>query len=148
MLYINQICSEEISKSLSDTIKVGAFVINKPVIVNEEDLVIPDVPFSSLLTPKQTSPPPGSLMNPTNTKTATADATTDSNNGNNERLNNDNMTSKCASQNGSRRSSCSMTSANDDFIMVDLVIDAPNPNTISQLIVSCLTVKNLPDINT
>lgn len=23
-----------------------------------------------------------------------------------------------------------MTSANDDFIMVDLVIDAPNPNTL------------------
>lgn len=139
-IYINQICSEETSKSLSDTIKVGAFVINKPVIVNEEDLVIPDVPFRSLLTPKQTSPPPISLMDPTNTKTATAATVTDSNNGNNERLNNDNTTSKCTSQNGSRRSSCSMTSANDDFIMVDLVIDAPNPNTISQLIVSCFTV--------
>jgi hypothetical protein len=52
---LNQNYSEETSKSLSDTIKVGAFVINKPVIVNEEDLVIPDVPFSSLLTPKQTN---------------------------------------------------------------------------------------------
>ncbi|XP_024869821.1 autophagy-related protein 13 homolog isoform X3 [Temnothorax curvispinosus] len=108
--------SEETSNALSDTIKVGAFVINKPVIVNEEDLVIPDVPFSSLLTPKQTSPPPISLVEPT-TKTARAAVTTDSNNGNTERLNNDNATSKCASQNGSRRSSCSMTSANDDFIM-------------------------------
>jgi len=87
--------------------------------------VIPDVPFSSLLTPKQTSPPPVSLVDPINTKTAAT--ATDSNNGNNERLSNDNTTSKCASQNGSRRSSCSMTSANDDFIMVDLVIDAPNP---------------------
>ncbi|XP_018049910.1 PREDICTED: autophagy-related protein 13 homolog isoform X3 [Atta colombica] len=106
--------SEETSKSLSDTIKVGAFVINKPVIVNEEDLVIPDVPFSSLLTPKQTSPPPISLVEPS-TKTTMAALTTDSNNGNNERLNNDNTISK--SQNGSRRSSCSMTSANDDFIM-------------------------------
>jgi len=92
--------------------------------------VIPDVPFSSLLTPKQTSPPPISLVEP-NTKTTMAAITTDSSNGNNERLNNDNMTSKCASQNGSRRSSCSMTSANDDFIMVDLVIDALNPNMIS-----------------
>jgi len=91
--------------------------------------VIPDVPFSSLLTPKQTSPPPISLVEP-NTKTTMAAITCDSNNGNNERLNNDNMTSKCASQNGSRRSSCSMTSANDDFIMVDLVIDALNPNDI------------------
>ncbi|EZA48976.1 autophagy-related protein 13 homolog isoform X2 [Ooceraea biroi] len=112
--------SEETSKSLSDTIKVGAFVINKPVIV-DEDLVIPDVPFSSLLTPKRTSPPPVSLMDPANTKTATAAGTTDSNNGNSDRANNDNATSKCASQNGSRRSSCSIISANDDFIMVDLM---------------------------
>lgn len=87
--------------------------------------MIPDVPFSSLLTPKQTSPPPISLVEPT--KTTMTAITTDSNNGNNERLN-DNTTSKCASQNGSRRSSCSMTSANDDFIMVDLVIDVLNPN--------------------
>ncbi|XP_011051102.1 PREDICTED: autophagy-related protein 13 homolog isoform X1 [Acromyrmex echinatior] len=124
--------SEETSKSLSDTIKVGAFVINKPVIVNEEDLVIPDVPFSSLLTPKQTSPPPISLVEP-NTKTTMAVLTTDSNNGNNERLNNDNTTSKCASQNGSRRSSCSMTSANDDFIMVDLKTPFAVTNTNSDV---------------
>ncbi|XP_036147146.1 autophagy-related protein 13 isoform X1 [Monomorium pharaonis] len=125
--------SEETSKSLSDTIKVGAFVINKPVIVNEEDLVIPDVPFSSLLTPKQTSPPPISLVEP-NTKTAMATVTaTDSNNGNNERLNNDNTTTKCASQNGSRRSSCSMTSANDDFIMVDLKTPFAVTNTNSDV---------------
>jgi len=89
--------------------------------------VIPDVPFSSLLTPKQTSPPAVSLVDPTNTKTTIAAAATDSNNGNNEKINNDNTTSKCASQNGSRRSSCSITSANDDFIMVDLmVIDVLN----------------------
>ncbi|XP_071567195.1 autophagy-related protein 13 homolog isoform X2 [Temnothorax nylanderi] len=129
---LNQIHSEETSKSLSDTIKVGAFVINKPVIVNEEDLVIPDVPFSSLLTPKQTSPPPISLVEP-NTKTAMAAITTDSNNGNNERLNNDNATLKCASQNGSRRSSCSMTSANDDFIMVDLKTPFAVTNTNSDV---------------
>ncbi|XP_018049908.1 PREDICTED: autophagy-related protein 13 isoform X1 [Atta colombica] len=122
--------SEETSKSLSDTIKVGAFVINKPVIVNEEDLVIPDVPFSSLLTPKQTSPPPISLVEPS-TKTTMAALTTDSNNGNNERLNNDNTISK--SQNGSRRSSCSMTSANDDFIMVDLKTPFAVTNTNSDV---------------
>ncbi|XP_076182221.1 autophagy-related 13 isoform X2 [Ptiloglossa arizonensis] len=109
--------SEETSKSLSDTIKVGAFVVNKHVTVNEEDFVIPDVPFSSLLTPRQTSPPPVSVAETTNTKTATTTTTTDSSNGNIERLTNDNTTSKCNSQNGSRRSSCSMTSANDDFIM-------------------------------
>lgn len=117
--------SEETSKSLSDTIKVGAFVVNKPVTVNEDDFVIPDVPFSSLLTPRQTSPPPVSVAETTSTKTATTIIATDSSNGNNERLTNDNTTSKCNSQNGSRRSSCSMTSANDDFIMVDLVINVP-----------------------
>ena len=117
--------SEETSKSLSDTIKVGAFVVNKPVTVNEENFVIPDVPFSSLLAPRQTSPPPVSTAETTCTKTATTNITTDSSNGNNERLTNDNATSKCNSQNGSRRSSCSMASANDDFIMVDLVINVP-----------------------
>ncbi|XP_063982237.1 autophagy-related protein 13 homolog isoform X2 [Diachasmimorpha longicaudata] len=123
--------SEEISKSLSDTIKVGAFVINKQVVVNEEDLVIPDVPFSSLLTPRQTSPPPGPQ---TETVSAPTCATTtsppvsapsassigviasDCHNGN-EKTAVDNATPKCNSRNGSRRSSCSITSANDDFIM-------------------------------
>lgn len=126
--------SDEISKSLSDTIKVGAFVINKPVIVNEEDLVIPDVPFSSLLAfPRQTSPPPVPLLDHEDPNTAKKAATTDSNNGNNERLVNDNATSKCTSQNGSRRSSCSMTSANDDFIMVDLKTPFAATNTNSDL---------------
>ncbi|KAG8035771.1 hypothetical protein G9C98_001427 [Cotesia typhae] len=141
--------SEEISKSLSDTIKVGAFVVNKQVVVNEQDLVIPDVPFSSLLTPRQTSPPLGlipDISNPLTSTTATATsvsalttgtaatsvitstplssvvgATLDTNNGNNDKSSTiDNATSKCNSRNGSRRSSCSVTSANDDFIMVDL----------------------------
>lgn len=86
--------------------------------------MIPDVPFSSLLAfPRQTSPPPMPLLDHEDPNTAKKVATTDSNNGNNERLVNDNATSKCTSQNGSRRSSCSMTSANDDFIMVDLVIE-------------------------
>lgn len=143
--------SEEISKSLSDTIKVGAFVVNKQVVVNEQDLVIPDVPFSSLLTPRQTSPPLGlipDISNPPTSTTATTTsvsalttgtaatsvitstplssvvgATLDTNNGNNDKSSTiDNATSKCNSRNGSRRSSCSITSANDDFIMVDLVI--------------------------
>ncbi|XP_046834664.1 autophagy-related protein 13 isoform X1 [Vespa crabro] len=127
--------SEENSKSLSDTIKVGAFVISKPPMVNEGDLVIPDVPFSSLLTPRQTSPPPpGSLGDTVNAKNVTAGVATDnSNNGNNERLSNDNTTSKSNSQNESRRSSCSMTSANDDFIMVDLKTPFAITNTNSDL---------------
>ncbi|XP_011312103.1 autophagy-related protein 13 homolog isoform X2 [Fopius arisanus] len=123
--------SEETSKSLSDTIKVGAFVINKQVVVNEEDLVIPDVPFSSLLIPRQTSPPPGppaeTASAPTSATTASppipapsassiSAITSDNHNGNDKTII-DNATSKCNSRNGSRRSSCSITSANDDFIM-------------------------------
>ena len=86
--------------------------------------MIPDVPFSSLLTPRQNSTPPLTPMTDSTivTKTAVTVAANDTNNGNNERMGNDNTTSKCNSQNGSRRSSCSITSANDDFIMVDLVI--------------------------
>lgn len=115
--------SEENNTSLSDTIKVGAFAVNKPVTVNEEDLVIPDVPFSSLLTPRQTSPPPVPSAEPTIAPTAGTAPQTDNNiNGNADKILNGNSTPKCNSQNGSRRSSCSMMSANDDFIMVDLVI--------------------------
>lgn len=130
--------SEENSKSLSDTIKVGAFVVNKQVVVNEEDLVIPDVPFSSLLTPRQSSPPPpptSTTDSTTGTAATTAATATaaDSSNGNNERTANDNITSKCNSQNGSRRSSCSITSANDDFIMVDLKTPFAGTNTNSDL---------------
>ncbi|XP_043278348.1 autophagy-related protein 13 homolog isoform X2 [Venturia canescens] len=104
--------SEENSKSLSDTIKLGAFVVNKQVIVNEEDLPIPDVPFSSLLTPRQTSPPPSSIVEPTSTNPAATTTTGESNFDRPE-----NATPKCNSRSGSRRSSCSVTSANDDFIM-------------------------------
>lgn len=150
--------NDETSKSLSETIKVGAFVINKQVIVNEEDLVIPDVPFSSLLTPRQTSSPPGSLNDTTNspvcvtttTTTVTTSTpttasvnvtmtntsaciTTDCNNGNDKINCNDNTTSKCNSRNGSRRSSCSITSANDDFIMVDLKTPFAGTNSNSDL---------------
>ncbi|XP_015123875.1 autophagy-related protein 13 homolog [Diachasma alloeum] len=139
--------SEEISKSLSDTIKVGAFVINKQVVVNEEDLVIPDVPFSSLLTPRQTSPPPGPPAETASVPTCATTAsppvlapsassigaiTSDSHNGN-EKTVFDNVTSKCNSRNGSRRSSCSITSANDDFIMVDLKTPFAGTNTNSDL---------------
>lgn len=119
--------SEDSSKSLSDTIKVGAFVANKQVAVSEEDSR-PDIPFSSLLTPRQTSSPTPATTEVSNTAQNNTTATTtasggaiDTSNGN-ERPANDNTTPKCNSQNGSRRSSCSMTSANDDFIMVDLVI--------------------------
>lgn len=125
--------SEENNTSLSDTIKVGAFAGNKPVTVNEEDLVIPDVPFSSLLTPRQTSPPPVTTVEPQSAPATAVPAQTDNVNGNSEKTLNGNSTPKCNSQNGSRRSSCSMMSANDDFIMVDLKTPFAGTNTNSDL---------------
>ncbi|XP_033230759.1 autophagy-related protein 13 homolog isoform X2 [Belonocnema kinseyi] len=141
---------DEISKSLSDTIKVGAFVENKQVIVNEEDLVIPDVPFSSLLTPRQNSSPPpptpaADLTTGTTTVPASAKETEISNG--NERVANDNTILKCNSQNGSRRSSCSITSANDDFIMVDLTPFA-GTNTNSDLGVFYRECQSAPQLQT
>ncbi|KAI4476788.1 PREDICTED: autophagy-related protein 13 homolog isoform X3 [Polistes canadensis] len=120
--------NEEKSKSLSDTLKMGAFAASNPPLVKEGDLVIPDVPFSSLLTPRQTSPPPGPLADTMNTKNVTTSVPTDGNNGNNEKLSNDNATSKPNSQNESRRSS-----AHDDFIMVDLKTPFAITNTKSDL---------------
>ncbi|XP_026667363.1 autophagy-related protein 13 homolog isoform X2 [Ceratina calcarata] len=123
--------SEDIAKSLNEPMKNVAFAPN-PVIIKEEDYLIPDIPLGPLFSKKK-STPTVSMSETTNTKTATTTATlastsstatatamattTDSSNGNNERFANDNATSKCNSQNESRRSSYSMTSANNDFIM-------------------------------
>jgi hypothetical protein len=95
--------SEDNNTSLSDTIKVGAFAdsCRQPQSPLEPDLEMPNVPFSSLLTPRQQSPPQPSEP---------AAETDDDGNGN--------VTPHC----DSRRSSCSMVSCHDDFIMVDLVI--------------------------
>lgn len=51
--------SEDTNTSLSETIKVGAFADNKRPVAPAVDpgLVFPDAPFSSLLLPKQQSPP-------------------------------------------------------------------------------------------
>ncbi|XP_031779521.1 autophagy-related protein 13 isoform X2 [Nasonia vitripennis] len=129
--------NEDSSKSLSDTIKVGAFVVNKQVAISEEDSH-PDIPFSSLLTPRQTSSPTPATTEVSNAAQNNTTATTasvgaiDTSNGN-ERPANENTTPKCNSRNGSRRSSCSMTSANDDFIMVDLKTPFAATNTNSDL---------------
>lgn len=51
--------SEDNDSSLSETIKVGAFADHsRPAApAADPDLVFPDVPFSSLLLPRQQSPP-------------------------------------------------------------------------------------------
>lgn len=112
--------NEESSKSLKDNIKVGAFVANRQLAVNEEDCCL-NIPFSSLLVPRQTSSPLPDLTNAAeqNTGISESDRAVDTSNGN-DRSAKENATLKCNSNSGSRRSSCSITSANDDFIMVDL----------------------------
>ncbi|XP_076656855.1 autophagy-related 13 isoform X3 [Halictus rubicundus] len=111
-----------------------------PTHTGRDSIMVKSDHFHSDLSPRhtryqqrQTSPPPVTVAEAANTKTAITTTTTDSSNGNNERLTNDNTTSKCNSQNGSRRSSCSMTSANDDFIMVDLKTPFAGTNTNSDL---------------
>ncbi|XP_067002888.1 autophagy-related protein 13 homolog isoform X2 [Anabrus simplex] len=104
--------SEENNTSLSETIKVGAFADSsrpppKPL---ESDLVIPTIPFSSLLTPRQQSPP-----QPSHQTTGQDNEVTGGDDGEDD--GNGNITPRCNSAADSRRSSCSMVSANEDFIM-------------------------------
>jgi hypothetical protein len=93
--------------------KVGAFAdsCRQPQSFLEPDLDIPNVPFSSLLAPRRQSPPKPSVQ-PTEPPVETGGGTETEDNGNG------NVTPHC----DSRRSSCSMVSTNEDFIMVDLVI--------------------------
>jgi len=101
--------SEDNNTSLSDTIKVGAFAdsCRQPQSPLEPDLEMPKVPFSSLLTPRKQSPP-----QPSEPPIETGGGTVTDDDGNG------NMTPHC----DSRRSSCSLVSGHEDFIMVDLVI--------------------------
>ncbi|XP_066602966.1 autophagy-related protein 13 homolog isoform X2 [Prorops nasuta] len=110
---------EETAKSLSENVKPGSFPPDNPFNLNEEDLAMTDIPFSSLLIQKKPASSPIPTSETINAKEANSTTTTtvDSNNGNSETPCNDNSASKCNSQNGSRRSSCSMTSAFDSFIM-------------------------------
>jgi hypothetical protein len=93
--------------------KVGAFAdsCRQPQSPLDPDLDIPSVPFSSLLAPHQQSPPQPSVQ-PTEPPVETGGGTETEDDGNG------NVTPRC----DSRRSSCSLLSTNEDFIMVDLVI--------------------------
>lgn len=116
--------SEDNSVSLSDTIKVGAFAdsCRQPQIPLEPDLDLPNVPFSSLLTPRQQSPPQPSVQ-PTEPPVETGGGTEAEDDGNG------NVTPHC----DSRRSSCSVVSTNEDFIMVDLKTPFAGGNSNSEL---------------
>lgn len=132
--------SEDNSTSLSDTIKVGAFADSCRQQQNplEPELEMPNVPFSSLLTPRQQSPPQPSSMQPTDTpaETGGVNDTEDDGNGN--------VTPRC----DSRRSSCSMVSANEDFIMVDLKTPFAGGNTNSELGAFYLECQSAPQLKT
>jgi hypothetical protein len=101
--------SEDNSASLSDTIKVGAFAdsCRQPQSPLVPALEMPNLPFSRLITPRQQSPP-----QPSDPPVATVGGTETDDDGNG------NVTPHC----DSRRSSCSVVSGHEDFIMVDLVI--------------------------
>lgn len=104
---------------------MGAFVVNKQVSMNGEGIHF-DIPFSSLLAVHQMSQPtltlPSAIFDTDQllVTTVTSENAPETNNGN-EKSSND-AVGKSNSYTGSRRSSCSLTSANDGFIMVDLVI--------------------------
>lgn len=50
--------SDDLNVSMSETMKVGAFADRQEIL--DERLIIPDAPFSSLLAPRQQSPPQNS----------------------------------------------------------------------------------------
>lgn len=137
--------AEDNTTSLSETIKVGAFADNSrpPAPPGDSDLVFPDVPFSSLLLPKQQSPPQGSpLQMPILTaqfskqETITNTAINTPLPDDNSELSSDsngNVTPRAISASNSRRSSCSLASANEDFIMVDLKTPFAGSNANSDL---------------
>lgn len=107
----------DFSKSTNDVIKVGAFVISKQV-VNGEDSYS-DIPFSSLLRPSQTSP----ILINEEINITQSDALKDINTNNKvEQQALKKSTSKNCPLYQTRRNSFSVTSANDDFILVDLVM--------------------------
>ena len=115
--------NDDSNKVIKDIYKVGAFAANKCPPISE-DKKNPDIPFSSLLMCRNSCPTVTCKTEASNT-TQSAPTTpmststdVDCSNGNEKTVNNNSMV-KCNSQNGSRRSSCSMTSANDGFIMLD-----------------------------
>lgn len=127
--------SEDNSASLSDTIKVGAFAdsCRQPQSPLEPDLEMPNVPFSSLLTPRQQSPP-----QPSDPPVATVGGTETDDDGNG------NVTPHC----DSRRSSCSVVSGHEDFIMVDLKTPFAGGNTNSELGAFYLECQSAPQLKT
>lgn len=129
-------CSEENNASLSDTMKVGAFASTKTQPINDTpDLIMPNAPFSKLLCDRIPSPvscpdcqTQVQAQSPKNNDHPIVNGGT--NNSENTVMQpdkNGNSVSGNASPNLCRATEdyqtqgITMTSTNDDFIMVDLV---------------------------
>ncbi|KAL0280151.1 UNVERIFIED_CONTAM: hypothetical protein PYX00_001530 [Menopon gallinae] len=125
--------NEDLNVSMSETMKVGAFANRQEVL---DDLIMPDAPFSSLLIPRQQSPPENNNIQVNSSETGQNNASTKGSNSDTESEadGNGNITPRQPSSRAdSRRSSCSLTSNADDFIMVDLKTPFANTNANTDL---------------
>ncbi|KAK6628896.1 hypothetical protein RUM43_002713 [Polyplax serrata] len=124
--------ADTLNASMSETMKVGAFA-NKQEIL--EDLIMPDAPFSSLLSPRQQSPSENSNLQINNGDTnQSSNSTKKGSLSDNDSVSdgNGNITPRIRSRGGSR-SSGSQTSNTDDYIMVDLKTPFANTNANTDL---------------
>lgn len=108
---------EETSKYY-DIIKVGAFVISKHAV--SDTCGYPDIPFSSLLNPSRISS--NSISKETDSPRVTASKEVDKASNKMKELILKNLSPKNNSFYELRRNSFSVSCANDDFILIDLVI--------------------------
>jgi autophagy-related protein 13 len=117
--------------------KVGAFSdsCSQPLISQEPDLDILNVPFSSLLDSRQQSPPQSSVQ-PTVPAIETGGGTEIKDDGNS------NVTSRC----DSRLTRCSMVSTNQDFNMTDFKAPFAGGNTYSELVAFYLECRSAPQL--
>lgn len=129
----NTQANDDLNVSMSETMKVGAFADRQEIL--DERLIIPDAPFSSLLAPRQQSPPQNSnIQTACDTNQVQSNITKTSNSDTeSEADGNGNLTPRLQSRADSRRSSCSIASNTDDFIMVDLKTPFANANANADL---------------
>ncbi|EEB19258.1 conserved hypothetical protein [Pediculus humanus corporis] len=116
------------ASSVSETMKVGAFANRQEVL---DDLIMPDAPFSSLLATRQHHQPPSpqncNFQQSNNLTRGNSLSDLDS-----DADGNGNLTPRIRSRADSR-SSCSIASNADDFIMVDLKTPFANTNANTDL---------------
>lgn len=131
-------CSEEYNASLSDTMKVGAFASTKTQPINDTpDLIMPNAPFSKLLCERVPSPvscpecqTQVQAQSPKNGDHPTVNGSSNNSdnnvmqpdkNGNHSSVSGNSSPNLCRTAEDLQTQGITMTSTNDDFIMVDLV---------------------------